>query len=151
MTDLDNLYQREYQPMVRLARLLTGSLATAEELVQDAFITLHQRADRIDNPGGYLRRTVVNNCYSHLRRADLERRKLQVVGNRPDHPELPTDLDETWRSLESLKPRQRTALVLRFYEDLSVADVAELMGVREGTVKSLVHRGLRQLEKELSR
>lgn len=151
MTDLDELYQREYQPMVRLARLLTGSLATAEELVQDAFVVVHQRADRIDNPGAYLRRTVVNNCYRHLRRAETERRKLQIVGGRPDQPELPPELDETWCALDRLTPRQRTALVLRFYEDLSVADVAALMEVREGTVKSLVHRGLRQLHRELSR
>ncbi len=151
MTDLDDLYHREYQPMVRLARLLTGSLATAEELVQDAFIVLHQRADQIERPGGYLRKTVVNNCHNHLRRANVERRKLQVVGGRADQPDLPPELDETWASLDRLKPRQRTALVLRFYEDLSVAEVAELMDVREGTVKSLVHRGLQNLKKELSR
>ena len=56
--------------------------------------------------------------------------------------ELPHDLDETWEALQVVTPKQRTALVLRFYADLSVAEVADLMGERPGTVKSLVHRGL---------
>ena len=151
MTDIEDLYKAEYEPMVRLARLLTGSVQVAEEVVQDAFVVIHRRADGIDNPGGYLRRTVVNNCYGQLRRRGVEQRKLSLVDNHSQHPVLPPELDETWRSLERLRPKQRTALVLRYYEDLSIKEVAELMGEREGTVKSLVHRGLKRLRGELER
>lgn len=155
VADLDGLYRAEYEPMVRLARLLTGSQAIAEEVVQDAFVTLHQRAidpssTPLDRPGAYLRRIVVNNSYGHLRRRGTEDRKLSQVAA-ADDPILPPELDETWRALARLSPKHRTALVLRYYEDLSVRTVAELMDVREGTVKSLVHRGLRHLEKELDR
>ncbi|CAN5662764.1 hypothetical protein BH20ACT1_BH20ACT1_06640 [soil metagenome] len=84
-TSLDELFRREYAPMVRLATLLVGSDAVAEELVQDAFVAVHRRSSSVDNPGGYLRTSVVNACRSHQRRAALERRRLP----RPDQPDLP--------------------------------------------------------------
>ncbi len=60
------------------------------------------------------------------------------------------ELDETWAIVRRLPPRYRTALALRFYEDLSEREIAEMMGVRPGTVKSLIHRGLARLRKELA-
>lgn len=146
---IDRLYQAEYLPMLRLARLLTGSTEIAEELVQDAFVAIFRRLGKIDNPGAYLRRTVVNNCHSELRRRATERRKIHVVAD-AQTADLPRELDETWRALDRLKPKQRTALVLRYYEDLTVRQVADLMGEREGTIKSLVHRGLKILRSEVT-
>jgi RNA polymerase sigma factor (sigma-70 family) len=148
--DIDRLYKAEYLPMLRLAHLLIGTAEIAEEVVQDAFIVVYQRREQIENLGGYLRRTVVNRCYSELRRRSLERRKAQLfaVG---EEPVLTPELDETWKALDRLKPKQRTALVLRYYEDLPIKEVAELMGEREGTVKSLVHRGLNGLRSEVTR
>ena len=148
--EIDDLYQVEYLPMLKLATLLTGSTAVAEELVQDAFIAVFRRRDEIDNHGAYLRRTVVNNCHSELRRRATERRKAHIVTGRVER-DLPEELDETWQALDRLKPKQRTALVLRYYEDLTVRQVAELMGEREGTIKSLVHRGLKTLRSEVTR
>ena len=135
------LYRDLYRPMVKVAYLLTGNGAIAEELVQDAFIRVHLRWADVRQPTAYLHRTVVNACRSHHRRWFLERRH-------PPEPEGVThqpELDETWALLQHLTPRRRTALVLRFYEDLPVADIAEIMQCSEGTVKSLIHRGLAQL------
>ncbi len=151
--DLARLYELEHAPMVRLATLLLGGQARAEEVVHDAFITVFQRRDGIDRPGAYLRRTVVNNCYDVQRRGGTEQRKLELVSQTTDSRAvaLPPDFDETWLALGALSHKQRTALVLRFYEDLTIDAVADVMGERPGTVKSLVHRGLKTLRTEMER
>ncbi|MDQ3306536.1 MAG: sigma-70 family RNA polymerase sigma factor, partial [Actinomycetota bacterium] len=104
-TSLAELFRREYAPMVRLATLLVGSDAVAEELVQDAFVAVHRRWSSVDNPGGYLRTSVVNACRSHQRRAALERRRLP----RPDEP-AQLGADEVWDALAHLPHKQRAAL-----------------------------------------
>jgi RNA polymerase sigma factor (sigma-70 family) len=137
------LYRSEQPVMVRVARLIVGSNAEAEELVHDAFVELHRRWDEVANPGGYLRTAVINRCRSHMRRRRLEwRNRLGVPPS-----VLAPEFDDMWQALESITPRQRVALVLRFYDDLTVDQIAEAMQTRPGTVKSLIHRGLRQLEK----
>lgn len=142
---LAELYQREYGPMVRLACLLVGSEAVAEELVQDAFVAVHRRWDGLSNPGGYLRTCVVNGCRSHQRRAALERRRRP----RPETSDVRLQADELWDALLRLPYRQRAALVLRYYEDATEADIAIALDVRPATVRSLVHRGLEKLRKEV--
>jgi RNA polymerase sigma-70 factor (ECF subfamily) len=89
---------------------------------------------------------VVNRCRNHLRRASLERRL------RPEPPLAVTgpELDETWQQLRRLTPRRRAAIVLRFYADLRVDEVAEVLGCRPGTAASLIHRGLADLREVLS-
>jgi RNA polymerase sigma factor (sigma-70 family) len=145
-SDLADLFRRQREPMIRFARLLTGSSAVAEEMVQEAFLKMHQLGQRPLNPEGYLRTTVANLARSHLRRLRLERRpqpqdRLTLVD-----PEL----DETWAVVCRLPFRQRAVLALRFYEDLSEADIARVLGCRPGTVKSSLHRGLAKLREELS-
>jgi RNA polymerase sigma-70 factor (sigma-E family) len=140
------LYRAQHAPMVRLAHLLTGSNAAAEELVHDAFIRLHGRFDEIDNPAGYLRTTVVNGCRSWHRRRLLERRHATVAD---PPPVLPPDVDETWRALAALPVRRRAAIVLRYYEDLPDEEIARLLDCRPATVRSLVHRGLATLKEAL--
>lgn len=142
--ELENLYRRERAGLVRLAYLLVGSQAVAEDLVHEAFAAVLPK-DRISNPGGYLRQTVVNLARKHHRRADVERRHAPV----PPGPALAPELDETWDLLWALPERQRHALVLRFYEDMSIAGVAEALGCPVGTAKSLLHRGLATLREEL--
>lgn len=145
------LYEREHPPMVRLAHLILGSQPLAEEVVHDAFVSLLERPTGIDNLGAYLRRTVVNACNSSGRRTTTGRAKLRIVADRERGASvaLPPEIDETWTALSQLKPDQRTALALRYYEDLPVNEIAELMDARPGTVKSLIHRGLKALEKEM--
>jgi RNA polymerase sigma factor (sigma-70 family) len=129
--------------MVRLAIALTGSDAAAEDLVHDAFIRVHKHWARVEHPRAYLRTAVVNACRSAGRRAARERdanarRTVEIVS---------LGADEIFDALASLPYRQRAALVLQFYEGLSQAEIAVVLGCREGTVASLVHRGLDQLRK----
>lgn len=140
------LFERERAGLVRLAHTITGSNQLAEDLVHDAYLRWAERPD-LTNPGGYLRTIVVNLARDSLRRrvtADRVRRERPVLLGEPE-------LDETWAIVRSLPERYRVALALRFYEDLSEREIAELMGVRPGTVKSLIHRGLDRLRKELDR
>jgi RNA polymerase sigma-70 factor (sigma-E family) len=132
--------------MIRLARLLTGSTAAAEEIVQEALLRIYQRRQQLDNPEAYLRVTVTNLCKSHLRRLRLERSVVQQEDLHVLNPEI----DETWEALCSLPFRQRSVIVLRFYEDLSIEEIAHLLGCRIGTVKSRLHRGVEKLRSELS-
>jgi RNA polymerase sigma-70 factor (sigma-E family) len=141
--------------MVRLAHLITGSNGVAEDVVQEAFVRLRAQWHRVDNPGGYLRTTVVNLSRGHLRRRGVERR--HVVAEPIDHSGPPDrrltgdpEIDDTWAAVRRLPPRQRAVLALRFYEDLPLAEIAQVLGCRLGTVKSNLHRGLARLRKELS-
>ncbi len=138
------LYQERYDPMVRMAYLLTSDRAAAEELVQDAFVAVHRSWAQVTNPSAYLRRSVVNACSSWWRRKVLER-------DRAPRPEEPSALvaDEMWDVLQTLPERQRAVVVLRFYEDLPDREIASLLGCREATVRTNVHRALAALRKEI--
>lgn len=147
---LARLYEEQLATMVRLAHLITGSNLVAQDLVHDAFLKVSTRLGALDAPGAYLRVTVVNECRSWLRH--------QVVVDRHDRtqrarvepePELPAEMSRVWHAMGLLSERQRVAVVLRFWLDLSIADVAEAMDCPTGTVKSLVHRALHILEEEL--
>lgn len=140
------LYRERYDAMVRLAYLLTGSLAIAEELVQDAFVSVHRSWERAENPRAYLRTAVVNACRSWGRRRSLE------LLRKPAPPDPVTLVaDELWDVLQTLPPRQRAAIVLRFYEDLPDDEIAALLGCRVATVRTAVFRGLEKLRKEVER
>jgi RNA polymerase sigma-70 factor (sigma-E family) len=135
------LYREEYLPMVRLAHLLVGSNARAEELVQDAFVRVFVRWIGVEHPRAYLRQAVVNACRSHRRRW---RREASWRPERTPEGEN-AEIEELRDLLGSLSSRQRAAVVLRYYEDLPEAEIAELLGCRPGTVKSLLARGLARL------
>jgi RNA polymerase sigma factor (sigma-70 family) len=139
------LFTRERLGLVRLAHTITGSNLLAEDIVHDAFLRWIDRPD-LTNPGGYLRTVVVNLSRDAVRRRGVADR---LRHERPT-PLAEPELDELWAVVRSLPEQYRVALALRFYEDLSERDIAELMGVRPGTVKSLVHRGLAKVREELS-
>jgi RNA polymerase sigma-70 factor (sigma-E family) len=136
--------------MVRLAHLVTGSNAVAEEVVQEAFLRVRAAWPRVDNPRAYLRTTVVNLARGHVRRRGMERRHAATLPVGPDTTTGDPAVDETWAAVCRLPSRQRAVLALRFYEDLSVPQIAEVLGCRLGTVKSSLHRGLARLRKDLS-
>jgi len=140
--DLVSLYRNRYGDMVRLAFLLTGSSAEAEEIVQEAFVRIRNRIDRVDNPSAYLRTTVVNGCRNRYRRILVERRHA-VPAERSSYDPV----DELSDALAALPIRQRSAIVLRFYAGLSENEIAHALGCRPGTVKSLCHRGLAELRR----
>jgi RNA polymerase sigma-70 factor (sigma-E family) len=140
------LYRERYAPMVRVAYLLTGSQAIAEELVQDAFVAVHRSWARAENPAAYLRTSVVNACRSWGRRRTLE------LLRKPAPPDPVTLVaDELWDVLQTLPARQRAAIVLRFYEDLPDHEIAALLGCKVPTVRTAIFRGLEKLRHEVER
>ena len=142
---LVDLYRERYGPMVRVAYLLTGDTAVAEELVQDAFVAMHRSWDRAQHPAAYLRTSVVNAARSWGRRRTLERNHLRVVRE----PEVATPDTGLWDVLQTLPHRQRAAIVLRFYEDLPDGEIARILDCRPATVRTAIHRGLAAMRKEI--
>lgn len=138
---IDALFRERFDPMVRLATLLTGSVETAEELVMDAFTRLAPRIHEVDQPAAYLRTAVVNATRSHHRRLRTARAHPVPVPAAVVDPEV----DELWHRLEQLRPDERACVVLRFYEDLPLADIATQLDLPLGTVKTHLHRGLATL------
>ena len=140
------LYRSNYRALTRLAFLLTQSAEAADDLVQDVFARVLPRWHRLDDPVPYLRRSVVNAANSWHRRRRLER-------SRPSELVVSTtfEADELFDVLAKLPARQRAAVVLRYYADLSDAEVAAALGCRPGTVPSLVHRALEQMRPALRR
>jgi RNA polymerase sigma-70 factor (sigma-E family) len=147
---LEGLFLRHAESAGRLAFLLTGDRGMAEDLVQDAFIRLAGRFVHLRDEQAfpaYLNRTVVNLARSRFRRARLERAYLRAQ-RLPAPASGGSDLEDSDRlatALRALPERQRAAVVLRFYLDLSVERTAEIMRCRPGTVKALVFRGLANL------
>jgi RNA polymerase sigma-70 factor (sigma-E family) len=152
---LAELYARHLGGAVGLAYLLTGDRHLAEDLAQEAFVRLAGRFGHLRNPDAfeaYLRRTVVNLFTSHLRRRRVERAYLRGEAGRPEvaAPEPDVGLaDELWAALQRLPERQRAAVVLRFYEDLSERDVAAVLRCSVPAAKSLVARAMETLRGEI--
>jgi RNA polymerase sigma-70 factor (sigma-E family) len=150
---LDELYRAHAPDALRLAYLLTGDLGLAEDLAQDAFVKVFGRFHDLRNRDAfwwYLRRTIVNLSRSHFRRRRVERAWLerQHVDEAQSDPDV-GERDRLRAALQLLRPEQRAAIVLRYFEDLSEADTAQALGVAVGTVKSMVSRGMERLRKEL--
>ena len=151
---LEQLYVAHAPDGIRLAFLLTGDRALAEDLVQDAFARLIGRLRHLRDPnafGAYLRRTLVNLATSHFRHRRVERAYLERLAGAPPAVANENDeLDETMHGvLLGLPQRQRAAIVLRFYEDLSDVQTAEILKCSPGTVRSLVARGMKTLRQTL--
>ncbi len=144
-SELAVLFRSEYPGLVRLAHLLTGSNAVGEEIVQDAFEQIQRRWQSVRKPEAYLRQTVVNRCKGHHRRRAVERKHTPP----PPRHELLTEVDEMWPLIQQLSPKRRAVLVLRFYEDLTISDIAAVLDMRPGTVKSVLHRTLESLKEKL--
>ena len=150
------MYSTEYSSLVRMSVVLVGDVGTAEEVVQDSFIAIHvawRRLRDIDKAVNYLRRSVVNRSRSVLRRRIVAER--HAPKHEPDVPSAEqgaiTQLERhaVVAALRSLPPRQREALVLRFYLDLSEEQVASAMHISLGAVKSHTARGKAALRSAL--
>jgi RNA polymerase sigma-70 factor (sigma-E family) len=141
--------------LLRTAYLLTGDHGAAEDLVQTALMRTYRHWGRIeayDAPESYVRRVMVNINISAWRR---RKAVVHVVAEPPeppsrgDHQNAYAIRDELWRAVCAMSPRMRTAFVLRYFEDLTEAEVASVMGCAVGTVKSQISRGLAKLRSEL--
>ena len=153
--DFTAVYAEHHAHALRLAYLLCGNRERAEDAVAEAFVKVYRQMRRgtVDQPRAYLRRAVVNEINSRFRRLALERREAAKRsgddrGGRGIDEHL-VDTDEVFTALRALPPRQRSVVVLRFYEDLTEKAIAEAMGISLGTVKSTLHRGLERLRAEL--
>jgi RNA polymerase sigma factor (sigma-70 family) len=144
-TDVELAWRAHYASLVSLAALLCDSRTDAEDVVQEVFVSLQRVRREVTDLEAYLRTAVVNRCRSRHRRSLVARRhQLAVFDAAVEH-----EVDSVVRLLPRLKPNQRIALVLRFYHDLSMAQVARSMGCNESTARSHVHRGLKALKELL--
>jgi len=155
---LEAAFEAHYRSLVRLASLLLDDVATCEEVVQDAFVQVWRRPPVLHDESrlaAYLRSAVLNGARSQLRRRGVRRRHLRSVGPAPTEPAaeataLAGDADDAvLRALRALPARQREVLALRYYLDLSEAEIAATLGVSPGSVKTHAHRGLRALAEAL--
>lgn len=141
------LYQLEADRQVRTATLMLGSQAAAQDVVHDAFLALWRRWGSVADPAPYLTRTVVNGCRDQLRRARTASRSL---GRLVDDPATPADDPELFDALSELRFEHRAAVVMRFYLQLSEAEIARHLGCRPGSVGPWIRRGLHQLTSALA-
>lgn len=132
-------YDSDFDRLVRLAYVSTGSAVAAEDLVQDVFVDLWIKWSTIDRPAAYARRAVVNRCTSWVRRRVLERRHA-ADGELTERVWFDADAVAVADALRHLSTRQRAAVVMRYVDDLAEADIAAALGCRRGTVKSLLAR-----------
>ncbi len=157
---LEDLYAAHWRSLVRLSVLLVGDVATAEEVVQDAFIAMHARWTRLREPEkalAYLRQSVVNGSRSVLRRRGTAARFVaRQPAVEPTAPSGDDALAATTRrtavlaALAALPDRQREVLALRYYLDLSEAEIAAALDIAPGTVKSHAARGSAALRTALA-
>ncbi len=153
--DLTRLYREHYTPLVRMASMLLDDVAQAEEVVQDAFVRMFEL--RNPPPRGkapaYLRSAVLNGARSYIRKL-VVRRKHQpdrpgVVGAAEIDGLAGVFSDEVIKTVRALPRRQSEVLLLRYYLDLSEAEIAETLGISAGSVKTHASRGLARLSEVL--
>jgi RNA polymerase sigma-70 factor (sigma-E family) len=155
-TDLEDLYVRHMPGAVRVASLITGDADLAQDIAQDAFLRSVGRFRHLRQPEAfeaYLRRAVVNACTSHFRRRKVEAAYLRGQArdvapvDEPDHSRR----DELRAALSILPARQRAAVVLRYYVDLSEQQAGETLGCSTAAVRSMVARAMETLRERIPR
>jgi RNA polymerase sigma factor (sigma-70 family) len=146
----DEVFAREYRGLVRLATVMCGDSAAAEEVVQDAFTAAMPRWATLERPGAFLQRSVVNGAI------DVTRRRRRTAGHEVvdvdatvSDPE-PSD-QRLWAALDDLPDTQRSAIALRYYLDLPLAEVSAVLDRPLNTIKSDLRRALATLAKEVPR
>jgi RNA polymerase sigma-70 factor (sigma-E family) len=153
---VDDLHRVHAVGLVRLALLLVGDRATAEDVVQDAFLGLYRAWHRLNDPGngaGYLRVAVVNGCRSALRRRNRAR-LLRVQHDPPVWSAEAAAMDSEDRravlaAVARLPRRQREVLALRYYLGLGEKEIADSLRISRGTVSSTASRALAVLAREI--
>ncbi|MFF4342842.1 MULTISPECIES: SigE family RNA polymerase sigma factor [Kitasatospora] len=155
---LTDAYRAHYRSLLRLAALLLDDLSSCEDVVQEAFIRVHAARRRVRDPEktlAYLRQTVVNLSRSTLRRRLLGLRLLPKpmpdMASAEEGAYDALERDELKAALRGLQRRQREVLVLRYYADLTEAQVAEVLGISVGSVKAYGSRGIAALRARMER
>ena len=146
--EFTRFYREAYPSAVRLAWLLTHDHGAAEDIVQDAFVRLHPRLATVEHPAAYLRSAIVNGCRDRARsagRAGAGLRRLQL-NSEVSSTDRPCELLD---AVARLPYKHRAVVALRYWADLPEAQIAEIIGVRPATVRSISVRALARLKKEL--
>jgi RNA polymerase sigma-70 factor (sigma-E family) len=152
---IERLYAAHIEEATRLAFLLTGDRALAEDMAQDAFVKAAGRFQHLRDEaafGSYFMKAVVNRCRAHWRRRKVELGYIDRLKKQPGRTGPEPDVSgrlEIMQALDALSPRQRAAVVLRHYLDLSERRTADLMGCSVGTVKTLTSRGLQAMRERM--
>ena len=154
---ITSLYQAHALSLARLALLMLGDPDAAQDVVQDAFLGLYRRWDKLasaDAAPAYLRASVLNGCRTVLRGRSRADRRLHCLSEVPSESAearalLSEEQQAVARAIRVLPDRQREALVLRYYLDMSEADAAEAMRVSRGAIKSATSRALAAIERRL--
>lgn len=141
---LGEWFAAEHAPLLRFAYFVTGDPSSAEDLVQEAFLRIYRAGGRAEEAGigTYARRTIANLSRSAFRRRGIERRALASL-DRPSGvagAHDPGPRDEVWAALMRLSPQQRACMALRYYEDMTEQQIAEVLGVSLGAVKKQLAR-----------
>ena len=155
VTSFDAWYQVEYRPVVALVSTLVKSRAAAEELTQDAFLEAHRKWAAVSthpNPGGWIRTVVLNKARSRFRRGAAEARAYRRHLGRadPDLAQLPEPLDHFWAEVRNLPTRQAQVIALHYMDDLPVDEIADVLSISPGSVKTHLHRGRATLAPKLA-
>jgi RNA polymerase sigma-70 factor (ECF subfamily) len=149
----EELFQEEYRQMAALAYALTGRWDVAEDLAQEAFLRAHRdwaRVGAMEYPGAWLRRVVTNLAISRWRRLRSEAIVALRLHSEAAVPPPEPDHAAFWDEVRGLPKRQRQVIALRYVEDLTVGEIARILGVADGTVKALLHHGRSRLRERLA-
>ena len=150
---LAELHRSQYRALVRLTALLLDDIGQSEEIVQEAFVRVHRHWTGIADPPRYLRSTVLNLARSGMRRRRIALRRVEPPAVSADGPEdralLAVERLGVLAAIRALPRRQRECIVLRYYLELSEAEIAATLGIAAGSVKSHTHRAMGALERAL--
>lgn len=151
--DLVAFCDRQHARLVGILALYCGDLGVAEELAQEALATVcrdWRKVRRLDSPDAWTYRVAVNLAHSYFRRRSAERRAhRRLAAERGAPPAWPGERTELLDAIGRLPHRQRSAILLRYYMGLRVREVAGVLDCPEGTAKTLIHRGVRALGRNL--
>ncbi|MDP9067154.1 MAG: SigE family RNA polymerase sigma factor [Actinomycetota bacterium] len=153
--ELTALFDQHYKSLRGLAFVMLGDSAGAEEVVMEAYLkafSTWNRFRRLDHPHAYLRQIVVNLCRSRFRRAKVEHRVNALMHRAEDvAPDLERELRmDLWDAVRRLPERQRACVVLRYLEDMTEPEIADVLECSVGTVKSQLFKAKTKLERELA-
>lgn len=151
--DFDTYYRRDYRSLLGLAFVLTGSHTQSEDLVQESLTEAHRRWDQVrryDDPGAWVRRVLVNRSRSRFRRLRSEAKALTAIGaRRTEHVEPTEQVLEVWAAVRALPTRQAHVVALFYWEDRSMAEIAEILECGQETAKTHMKRARKSLAAQL--
>jgi RNA polymerase sigma-70 factor (ECF subfamily) len=146
----DAFWACDHAAVLALAAALTGDWGIAEDLTQDAFSAAHRKWDQIDNPAAWVRRVVANRAASHWRRRARETAAFARFAARSSAVLLAAEYDEFWGAVRALPRRQAQVVALRYLEDRSISEIADVLGIAEGTVKATLSHARAALARSLT-